>query len=214
MVVLLALLLASTGGCWNPFAPEGGGSGGGGGGEQYEERTSIENVLQNLQTSYVYENSEKYLECLAEDFTFWLNPDDVIDDPTLPIYWGKPTETTVTENMFADGSNIDRITLSLTPYGTPVEVPGPNPGDPSMWQYNESVNLMVYLNDPPDLQLLADAGATFIFRQDPDETGPDGETLWEIYEWYDVDKWTQKALVRDGSEENMSVGRLKAGYLD
>jgi len=204
VVVLVAVV---AGGCWNPFAP--GGGGGGDVPEEYEIRDTPEHVLHNLQTAYENSNATEYLDCLAEDFIFFLNEDDWTNDPDLPEYWGKAEETAIHENMFADGSDVDRIDLTLTVDGEPIQVPGPEPEDPPHWQYQEAVDLRVYIGTTI---YLATAPSLFEFRIDEDDVGPQGQQLWEIWRWYDLDD-EKRPVVPDPGTEIASFGRIKAGYL-
>ena len=210
-VLLVAVVFAgSLAGCWNPFAPKEGGDGGGDDIE-YRLRTSPENVVYNLTSAYQRKNAERYLECLAEDFIFFLDEDDIAVNPDLPVSWGKQEERNIHERMFADTSDVQSVELTLTQFGQPQEVPGELPTDPPRYEYNENVDLWVHL--PDELTYWANAGATFLFDRDPDETGPDGEELWVIVEWQDVDKFGTKARPPEGDETPISVTGLKARYL-
>ena len=198
----LVVALSATG-CWNPFAPPEG--------EDppvnvsYKLRTSRENVLHNLRQAYVYKNLDEYLDCMSEDFMFYLNPDDPYEDPENPLddSWDKQTEEDIHEAMFAD---VERISLTMTHISDQVIDP-PDPGDPPTWEYVEEIDLRVAI--PPDLTLLADADQKFLFQIDPLEVGPAGETLYEIYEWHDL-----PALRRDDAPdgERVTVSALKAMY--
>jgi hypothetical protein len=207
-VVAVCLALAS-GGCWNPFAPDEGG-GGNGGGATYLLRTTHANVLNNLVTAYEDMNAEEYLDCLADTFIFYLNPADVTPGSGLPKYWSKATEDTIAHNMFDDGSSIDNVDLTLTQYGAPVDVPWADPYNPKppRVEYKENVDLRVYVGETT---YWANAGGTYLFDID-DEKGPDGETLYEIVQWQDVDKFGSKAAVPGPGEEPVSVGELKAMF--
>jgi ketosteroid isomerase-like protein len=57
-------------------------------------------VLYNLRKAYGNMDADAYVDGLAEDFIFYLNPDDLTGNPTLPEYWGRAAETTIHENMF------------------------------------------------------------------------------------------------------------------
>ena len=62
------------------------------------------------------------------------------------------------------------------------------------------------------LILLASTPSEYHFRIDIDQTGPNGETLWEIYKWFDLGRVTK--IVHDPDEEHMSLGQLKARFGD
>jgi hypothetical protein len=201
-------LVFAVAGCWNPFAPDPGDDPGGGQNVQYKLRTSPQNVIYNLYTSYVYMNATEYLNCLAEDYLFFLNPADLTEFPELPEYWDKAEERKIHENMFGEDTNVDGITFVFT-HDTAVWDDN-GTGDPldDMWTYREDIDLRVQL--PPDVTLHAHAPAEFLFRVDPDETGPDGEILWEIWRQWDLNEEGRgDPLFSDGS---VSLTRLKATF--
>jgi hypothetical protein len=172
----------------------------------YRTRLTPEDVLANLQTAYIYMDLEPYLDCLAEDFVFYPTADDV-HDPNNPIppEWYKTDERAMHENMFAEESDVESITLTLTNVSTYHDEG--NPVDPldDIYVYSESVDLRVNLVSY--VTLLATAPSEFRFRIDQDQQGPSGEVLWEIYSWYDDP-------VRRGTSpfEQSSWGSIKALY--
>jgi len=208
LVALIGLVAGALGGCWNPFAPD---DGGGGGGDpiEWKPRTSPANVLHNLQTAYKNKMVDEYLDCMAEDFVFLLNPKDVENDPTLePGYWGKAEERLIHQQMFGDeGEHADRIELRLTQVGDPLPV---NPGDGTgtHYQYKEAVDLKVYMGV---WTYLATAPSMYQFRIDQDQVGPDGEQLWEIWRWQDLDE-TRGSISSDETTRTITVGQLKAMF--
>lgn len=217
MLVALGLVVAVAGGCSNPFAPPGGGDGGGGGGEaSYRDRLTPADVLHNLDTAYEYKNADEYLACLAEEFIFFTaEADQNNPEEPLPEDWDKQTERLIHENMFGDNSDVDRITLTLTNQGIEYDQ-GQDPEDPmdDRYSYVEAVDLRVYIPIPgDDLILLATANNMFVFGIDPNEVGPNGETLWEVKEWHDLDE-RRGGQVEGSTAESTSVGRLKAGFLE
>jgi len=209
LVGLVCLLVA---GCWNPFAPPGGG-------DppptqvQYKVRTSPDNVVYNLNTAYKYMNLDEYLACLAEDFEFVLNPDDVEDPGSdLPERWGKTEESSIHERMFGQGdtTGVDNIDLTLTNVSSQWDL-GEDPNDPSddTWIHVDETDLRVTIED---WILLANADQEFVFQLDPDETGPEGQDLWEIVLWSDLEEPDTPRGERDESVERVSFGRLKAMF--
>lgn len=204
-IILLVALALGLSGC-SLFSPENGDPPGtvtGG----YKERTTCPNVIHNLTRAYQEMESEEYIELLADDFTFWPNPSDV-NDPgsTIPEYWGRTDEAQIAHNMLDEGvTNVLSIQLTLTQLGSEVEIPGPTPQDPVMWQYVYSVDLYVHL--PNDLTYWANAPSRYTFAEDPNETGPNGETLWEIYKWEDIDA-PSRTTAPDGTVQ-ISMTQLK-----
>jgi hypothetical protein len=172
---------------------------------EWELRDSPQHVIDNLITAYKNKDAEHYLDCFAEDSIFFLNPDDVSANPDLrPGYWGKAEERVIHDGMFGDGDlHANRITLTLSLIGAPISIE-PIPGE-IHWQYKEAVDLSVYVNDT---QYWATAPSMFEFRVDQDQVGPNGEALWEIVCWYDLEP-----SQRSGSPvEQASWGMVKATY--
>jgi ketosteroid isomerase-like protein len=174
----------------------------------YPIRSNPSNVLRKLNLAYVRMDAEAYLDCLAEDFAFFLNPDDVNDDPELPDFWNKAEETTIHGNMFGEDSDVGGVSLIMTLQSESYD-PG-DPGDPfdDTWTFLEAIDLRVQL--PPDLTLHAQAPCEFSLGIDPDETGAGGRSLWEITTWYDLS--TESGRWSDPTHEHASWGRIKALY--
>ena len=175
-------------------------SGGMGNHVRYTIRDSPEHALEKLVEAYTLMDADAFIDCLSDTFTFWLNEQDVIDDPTLPWYWDVSTETSIHWNMFGD-SSVESIQLTLTQYGDPIELSPGVLGRSSDWVYRENYDLRVYMSG--SFQFWANAGAVFRLAVDPNETGPSGEELWEVSRWSDVDSF-------DTPVEHTSWGRLKA----
>jgi ketosteroid isomerase-like protein len=161
----------------------------------YPLRTSAANVLRKLNIAYERMDAEAYLDCLAEDFIFFLNPDDLTDYPELPEYWDKVEEATIHGNMFVSVSE---------------QFDQGDPGDPTddTWVYLESVDLRMQL--PPDLTLLVQVPQQFTLGVDPEETGLGGELLWEITRWHDIS--AEAGRYQEPMVEHASWGLIKAMY--
>jgi len=174
----------------------------------YPLRTSPVNVINKLVLAYVRMDAEAYLDCLAEDFIFFLNPDDLTDYPELPAYWDKVEEATIHGNMFAEDTDVERIALVFTGVSTSYDDAGT--GDPfdDTWVFLEDIDLRIQL--PPDLTLHAQAPEQFTLGVDPDETGHGGELLWEIRRWYDISE--EGGRGPDPMVEDASWGTIKAIY--
>jgi hypothetical protein len=205
---LLAVFACLLAGCWNPFAPPGG-EGGGGGTADFKVRTSPANVLHNIETAYEYRNAGEYLDCLSEDFIFYPSDEDVQDpDLNIPPEWEKAEETTMHTNMFDDGSDVESIALTLTDSNITYDEGDPSDPDDDTYIYEEDVDLRVNLSG--GLILLASTPSEYHFRVDIDQTGPNGERLWEIYKWFDLGRVDKVA--HDPDVERMSLTRLKARF--
>ena len=101
---------------------------------------------------------------------------------------------------------VERIRLTLTTVHTEFD-PGVSPDtSDDTWQYRVGVDLQVIVDsdeyDEP-LILLANADQDFEFAVDPDETGPEGEDLWEIASWHDLEDGSRQRV------QNRSWGNTK-----
>jgi len=180
----------------------------------YPDQSTPDGVVEKLEMAYEAMDSEAYAECLAEDFAFFLHPDEVASEPELPEYWGKPMEQVIHSNVFADTTTIESITLTLAVVATD-SLPGDDPGDPSddLWQYDVDVDLRVQV--PPELTILADGRSRFVMRRSP---GRD-EVMWQIVEHRDVGEgrreettWTAIKLLFGGPvEESLYPVRTDPG---
>lgn len=195
-VIVVGLLAA---GCSSsPTGPDGNGA------PDYPERTSPENAIAKLVMAYEAMNADEYLDCLAEDFVFFVNPYDTLGFQPLPPFWDRTVEDTIARRMFRESSGIDSIRVLLTQDGDPEEIPGEEPGDPSSWRYAEEARIRIYF--PQDIYYYADCRAIFLIGPDDDEVGRNGEELWEIAEHHDFDD--SRARVR----EMPSWSRIKAYF--
>jgi len=177
LAVSIAAGLISAGCCDSPTGPDGDGA------PDYPERTSPENAIAKLEMAYEAMDADEYLDCLSEDFIFYVNPPDTLDFPPLPPFWDRAVEDTIARRMFRESSGIDSIRVRLTQDGDPEEIPGEEPADPSSWRYTETARVRIYL--PQDFYFYADCGAVFLIRPDESAVGRNGEALWEISEWHD-----------------------------
>jgi hypothetical protein len=172
---------------------------------QQARRTSPAEVIEQLETAYVAEDLESYLDCLSEDFIFYPTAGDVQNPQNpLPPEWYKTDERTMHTNMFDEGSNV--VAISLTLSTTSVEHDLGDPQDPldDTYAHMEGVDLRVNLIQ--DLTLLATEPSEFHIRVDQDEEGPYGEVMWEIYEWYELG-WGRASVTED-----VTWGGIKAMY--
>lgn len=211
MMALFVLIAGSalTVGCSDITSPEENDDNDG-----YPARTSHGNVVAKLEQAYAAMDTTAFADCLATTFEFWLNPGD-LNDPgnPLPAYWGRSAELSIARNMFGPGTDVLDIQLTLTQIGEAVQIPPADPGDPSTWEHVCGIDLFVYL--PGDLILWANGAARFGVSVDPDETGPAGETLWEISKWEDIDLGGRDAVARypqDDRFECATWGGIKALY--
>jgi hypothetical protein len=173
-------------------------------------RTSPAEVIDQLEASYVAMDTVSYLDCLSGDFIFYPCEDDV-NDPELdiPPEWYKPDERTMHGNMFSEETNVESISLTLTTTEV-VHDTGANPEDPldDTYVHTEDVDLRVNLYAP--LTYHATVPSEFHLRVDPDEEGPYGETMWEVYLWYDLGGEGRGAV--SGRVEDATWGSIKAMY--
>jgi hypothetical protein len=175
----------------------------------YPIRTSPENALLKLELAYERMDAEAYLDCLAEDFLFYLNPDDLTGDPELPECWGKEIERAIHTAMFAETTVVEWVTLDMSTVSSDFD-PGADPEDASddRWTYGQDVDLRVAL--PPELTLhVAGYRHDFVLGIDPDEVSLTGALLWEIIEWHDTNYWPGGPMRRSGT----TWGSIKALFV-
>ncbi len=152
----------------------------------YFARTSPDSVVANLRLAYENRSLTHYLDCLAEDFTFYPSEGTLAENDWIPESWGKTEEHQIHSGMFASYGFVHDIVLGLLLEGEPVEIPGPNAGDPSTYEYTFAVDLRVNCQD--SLQYVATAPSLFVLQIDPDEVSATEEPLWEIVLWFDIDE--------------------------
>jgi hypothetical protein len=179
----------------------------------YRIRTAPENVIHNIETAYVWMNADEYLDCLSEDFIFYPAEDDV--GGPVPELWFKSDERIVHENMFDEDGNVDSVTLQLTNTGVEHDL-GANAEDPldDTYIYTEDVDLYVHLHGT--LSYHASTPSHFHIRVDSDQVGPDGEVLYEIFEWHDTSPPPTRGSgsSQDPSVEAVTLAQLRALYAE
>ena len=173
-------------------------------------RTSPAEVIDQLEAAYVAMDTVDYLDCLSGDFIFFPCEDDV-QNPELdiPSEWYKPDERTMHGNMFDESSDVMSISLTLTTTEV-VHDTGIDPQDPLDDIYVHTEDVVLWVDLYGGLTFLATAPSRFHLRVDQDEEGPYGETMWEVYEWYDLAD-PGRGNVDDGREYT-SWGGIKALY--
>jgi hypothetical protein len=152
---------------------------------QSARRTTPEDVLDQLKSAYIRMNVEDYLDCLSAGFRFFPDENDINDpENPLPAEWFIADETAIHENMFGPSSNVTGVDLSLVTAHMEFDEGVPTDPYDDTWMLTEDVDLEAVVYG--GLILLATTPSEFHFRVDPDEEGPYGEPMWEIYEWYDL----------------------------
>ena len=173
-------------------------------------RTSPAEVIDQLEAAYNAMDVGDYLDCLSENFVFYPCEMDVQNpDLDIPSEWYRSMEQIIHFNMFDAASSVTSVQLTLT--NTYVFWDEQDPEDPldDIYSHPEDVDLWVNLNDGY-VSYLADAPQHYLLRVDPDEVGPYGELMWEIYEWYDLDG-EGRGGGSDG-RENDTWGGIKAMF--
>jgi len=154
----------------------------------YTARTSPAGVLARFREAYVAMDAEAYVDCLSDDFEFFLRPEDVGNpDNPLPEFWDRSEEQAIHERMFSDPTNVDEVRLTMTTVSIEFD-PGDDLDsvDDDVYTYRENTDLRVYIGN---WIFLGGHSQEFSIRVDPDETGRSGETLWEIEAWSELDEW-------------------------
>ncbi len=150
----------------------------------YLPQSSPAYCLENLITAYVDRNIGEYLKLFPEDFTFVFSPEDISQDPSIPVQWGLAEEREATENMFTSDI-VDRIELSFTQSVADTS----DHEFPDTWKVTVSeVELRVHTRteDGEFLLLKVSGGlATFYFKEYEGEEASDGQPLWRIWRWED-----------------------------
>jgi hypothetical protein len=180
---------------------------------EFRDRTSPENVLYNLELAYEAMDPEEYLDCLSEDFEFYPCQDDVNDpDLNIPPVWWKVHEQEMHENMFADSSDVESISLTLTIASVEYDYGIPDDLLDDTCVYIMDVDLRVTLITGDGF--LATAPSLFHMRIDMDQPNPvpdpDDVLWWEICMWYDLGG--SKRGADAGRTEQSSWGSIKAMY--
>jgi hypothetical protein len=172
-------------------------------------RTSPAEVIDQLEAAYVAMDTMNYLDCLSGDFIFYPCEDDVQNpDLEIPSEWYKPDERTMHENMFSEETNVESISLTLTT--AEVVHDAGDPEDPLDDTYVHTEDVVLWVNTYGGLSYVTTAPSEFLLRVDPCETGPYGETMWEVCTWYDLSD-PGRGNGDDGREDT-SWGSIKAMY--
>ncbi|MBD3367259.1 MAG: hypothetical protein GF405_03655 [Candidatus Eisenbacteria bacterium] len=161
--------------------------------EGEQERTSPGLVVQQLATAYEDMDFERFADCLADSFAFHLSASACDDDSIIPDAWSRSMEDTVHRRMFR-GFEFDqgdtvlqmRVTLVMIDSTYSAGDDTLNTGD-DRWVLSMSADVMAFCTN--DLQYWADCDQRFTLAIDPGETGTEGEPLYEIIEWEDIDPW-------------------------
>ena len=156
----------------------------------YPDQSTPDNVIEKLEMVYEAMDTAGYMECLAAGFIFYLNPDDIIADPTLPEYWHKAEERIAHENMFGDGRVVESVSLTVTVVSAD-SLPGEDPVDPGddLWEYDTRFDLRI----DSGLPYFATGRVVFVLGQAPGRA----RTTWQIVEQHDmiqVQEWVQALL--------------------
>ncbi len=170
-------------------------------------RTSPAEVIDQLEAAYVAMDTLNYLDCLSGDFIFYPCEADVQDpNGSMPDEWYKPDERTMHENMFDEEGYVTSIQLTLT--NTLIFWDEQDPEDPLDDIYSHTEGVELWVNLLGHMTYLVDGPQQYLLRVDPDEEGPYGEMMWEIYEWYDLDG--ERGGEGADGRENTTWGSVKA----
>jgi hypothetical protein len=148
-----------------------------------KDLTEKDDVLYNLEMSYIMRNIHQFRRLLDDDFVFFFSEAD-FNSGDIPISWEKPSEITATTNLFnpnlPGALRATKIDLRLTyPKGSWTEMPQ---GDDETWYSKE----VVYNISVPTVSGIDYRGinlkAQFLIRQV--EGG--GKQTWQIALWRDI----------------------------
>ncbi|MBD3400633.1 MAG: hypothetical protein GF399_09925 [Candidatus Coatesbacteria bacterium] len=173
LVLLVAFGAAMLVGCDLFTVPDGGG-----GDEpppEWQDPTTPEILIEDLEYTYNEADHLKYVELLHEDFVFYFDEEDVGGD--IPSSWGYQDEIDATENLFEKAQAFN-ITLDLI---IPGDYTDPEEGEDEMWVYDVAYDLRVRIDDTTYL-----AQATANYNCVVDGTVDSGADRWRFLQWYDI----------------------------
>ncbi|MBN1232818.1 MAG: hypothetical protein JXA60_05665 [Candidatus Coatesbacteria bacterium] len=166
--MIIAMLFIN---CWNPFKPD----------EEPPDqntppadRKDAARCLEYMRQAYSNLDIKKYEECLAEDFKFYLLPDDWFQEAgDTTKYWGRTTEIDLTTCLFESASSIT-LEFYADPYGHDEE----QSNGEVLRVFNKSFDLTLNIDDTGEIYS-ATGQATFYMRKNKTTE------LWEIVRWDD-----------------------------
>lgn len=162
-----------------------------GGDDQYQPRTTISGVMNNLKVSYRNREIERYEELFHPAFNFVFDPADVQENPDIPPSWDWSEDRSSTRNMF-EADLVERIQIDFV-VGPPQDA---TEADQGQWVFPSGtkrvivteVSLNVDTRDPTGgeniIYRVDGDQAIFFLVQDSVET-QDGLPVWKIFEWRD-----------------------------
>jgi hypothetical protein len=145
-------------------------------------RTSPENLLANLMTSYRERETAEYESLLALNFTFVLSPVDA-GQPGMPSQWGRNTEIGVHQRMF-DADLVQTLALDFAVGARVFDETD------QLWTITiTNVDLSLYGMTPdfptPKQYRVLGGSSKFWFQQN-DWTAPGtSDRIWSIVKWED-----------------------------
>lgn len=164
-------------------------------------------MIEKLKLAYNEMDLEAYMDCMADSFVFhW----GTYDWPPLPEMWEKAVEETIHQAMF---DTVERIELTLALQWAEHDTGSTSSPTDDTWRLREDAELLV---TPPGLVVYyANTPQLFVLAVDENRTGPRGETLWAIVEWYDLAllNWDEgNAALRAAPGVPSSWGSIKSLY--
>ncbi len=151
---------------------------------EYKPRTSIENLLLNLEQAYVNREAAEYESLLAEDFEFYFSE----EDQHIAVKLNRDDEIGVHQRMFS-ASEVQGIELSFSE-GQIFEddtTPDPKYPDRFLWTITlTNVDLKLHATNDQGVLVthhLDNGVEQFWFREEA-WTDPDtGDNIWTIVQW-------------------------------
>lgn len=146
----------------------------------------IENLVEDLQTSWVRREVDRYADLLSEDFVFVFQEDDADGFPEG--YWNKGDDVLAVKRIF-ESPQVTAIRMQLT-YGQPV-------ANQTTKIHDENATLITVTNTFLDVDL--DGGETTLrvhgdtqlfFFQMGDEAQGEDPSRWYLVEWQDLGRNT------------------------
>ena len=172
-------------------------------GARYTLRDSPHSVIAKLEEAYEALDLAAYMDCLSDTLVARPDPEDLASNPGWPSSWGLALEQSAHETMFGPLGDVSSISVTLTEKHAPVEIPGASSGRLSSWLLYYNYDVLVFTNGI--WTYWGNAGLELKISVDPHDSGPQGETLWEIAVWQD------RASI-ESAVQWTTWGRVKALY--
>jgi len=188
---LAAVVLLACGGEVTPPLP----------GDRFEPVTP-EAVLKNVVRSWNRGDFELFTTCLAPDFAFYFNPDDVgveVEGYQIPVSWNRAEMEEAVVEMLTHAYSAD-MSIPTSTVGTPREAD-------KTWRADNVTVAFTLLTSPGSGFRVGAGYCDFVFKRY--EEG--GQHRWRLTEWRDLTRESRATAAAPGICPS-SLGRMLALY--